>query len=555
MGVLKEIKERSIIQVTIAYIAIAWILVQVADVVLPTFGAPEWVMKVLVFLLIIGFPVALILAWAQGLRKQDYDTSSKPPDPEAQPLITKADPATVHDKSIAVLPFDDMSPDKDHDYFSDGMAEEILNLLARIPDLKVTGRTSSFSFKGTKSSISDIGAALNVAHILEGSVRKSGNKLRITVQLIKVDDGFHLWSENYDRELEDVFSIQDEIALSVTRKLQATLLGKNELPIRQTPDNLEAYELVLKGLHFYRGGMDHIEQSLIFFQRALEIEPDYGFAHLGIATYYFSLASWGYIPPADGVEKIKSSCMNALAQDPDLSLTYARLALTVIFFEWNWPEAKVYLDKGLALNPNEPTILSALSHWLYVCGDMEGCIAAAGRAVMLDPLNVLPRWLLGNFYSYAGQYAKAEKTYKAVLELDPNHSESVRMLADVYCLTNRSEKALECAERAYQLQSGNGFSSSTLAHAYVLNNRPEEARRLLDERLDKVGHEHVMAANVAFIAGRLGETDKAFEWIEKSYDRGENSVMFQMHTHNSLFERLDPSRFDALVKRMNLPSA
>ena len=262
MVFLKEIRDRGILKVSIAYIAIAWLLVQVADVALPTFEAPDWVLKVWIFLLIIGFPVALLLAWAQDLRKQGHNAEvAKAATTETRLESPPEQLTTIHDKSIAVLPFDDMSPAGDHEYFSDGMAEEILNLLARIPDLKVTGRTSSFSFKGTQRAIGDIGATLKVAHILEGSVRKSGNKLRITVQLIKVDDGFHLWSENYDRELEDVFAVQDEIALAVTRKLQTTLLGESDLPERQTPVNLEAYELVLKGLHFYRGGMDHIEQS------------------------------------------------------------------------------------------------------------------------------------------------------------------------------------------------------------------------------------------------------------------------------------------------------
>ena len=555
MVLLKEIRDRSILKVSIAYIAIAWLLVQVADVALPTFEAPDWVLKVWIFLLIIGFPVALLLAWAQDLRKKGHNAEAEKAATTETRLESPPEPlTTIDDKSIAVLPFDDMSPDGDHEYFSDGMAEEILNLLARIPDLKVTGRTSSFSFKGTQRAIGDIGATLKVAHILEGSVRKSGNKLRITVQLIKVDDGFHLWSENYDRELEDVFAVQDEIALAVTRRLQTTLLGDSDLPERQTPVNLEAYELVLKGLHFYRGGMDHIEQSLDFFQRALEIEPDYGFAHLGIATYYFSLASWGFIPPAEGVEKIKSSCMNALARDPSSSLTYARLALTVIFFEWQWEEAKDYLDKGLALNANEPYILSALAHWNYICGDMEGCIAASKRGVALDPLNVLPRWLLGNFYLYSGQLDEAEKTYKAVLELDPNHSESVRMLGDVYRYSGEPEKALEYAERAYEIQSGRGFSSSSLAQAYILHGRVEDARCILEKQIDEASRGHVLAANIAFIYGGLGETGKAFEWLEKSFDRGENSIMFQVRTARPFFQKLDPARYGALVKRMNLPS-
>lgn len=268
-----------------------------------------------------------------------------------------------------------MSPDRDHEYFSDGMSEEILNLLARIPDLVVIGRTSSFSFKGKNVGISEIGAALNVAHVLKGSVRKSGSKVRITVQLIRVDGDFHVWSERFDRELEDVFQIQDEIALAVTRKLESTLRDGGNLE-RQTPENMEAYELTLKGLHLTNRGIDGIQPSLNYFERALTIEPRYSRAHEGISRYYVMAGIFGFLPSLDAIPKIKSHCNAALESDPGSAISYARLASSAMVLEWDWNETRRNLREAIALGSNDAYVKFVLSQWYQTCGDEARAIAS-----------------------------------------------------------------------------------------------------------------------------------------------------------------------------------
>jgi adenylate cyclase len=559
MKLLTELKERSILQVSLVYVAVAWVLVQVADTLFETFEAPEWVMKVLILLLMVGFPVAVILAWAQGLRKQDAASSEPPvkaetPDDNAGTTTSEKDVIVrpLNSKSIAVLAFEDMSPDRDHEYFSDGMSEEILNMLARIPDLVVIGRTSSFSFKGKNIGIPEIGAALNVAHVLEGSVRKSGNKVRITVQLIKVDGDFHVWSESFDRELEDVFQVQDEIALAVTRKLESTLLPGKEPVQRQIPENMEAYELTLKGLHFTNRGLDGIESSLDYFERALAMEPGYSRAHEGISRYYLMAAIWGFVPPLEAIPKIHSHCLSAIESDPGSAVSYARLASSAMVLEWDWEAARHNLKEAMALGPNDAYVKFVLSQWYLMCNNETEAVTNIEQSIALDPLNLFQLWMAGSIHLSFGREDPAEVRLKQVLELDPNFSDAIRLMAEISLVRGESDQALELAEQAYTLQKGSTAATYTLALVHLGLGNEAEVRRLLQIQIDKDEREFVLAMVTANIYAWLGELDNAYEWLEKAYEQHDQA--FRLLKVGSGWDafKADP-RFARYVERLSIP--
>jgi len=280
---IDELKRRRVFRVAVVYAVVAFAIWQAAEIAVPGLNLPAWVLTLVILLTVLGFPIALVLAWAleitpEGVRRTEPATAN------ATPSIA---PPAVARKSIAVLPFANISDDPGNEYFSDGMTEEIINALAQLKDLRVAARTSCFTFKGKAPHISEVGAKLNVTTVLEGSVRKAGSRLRITAQLINVGDGYHIWSQRYDREMEDVFAIQDEIAKGIADKLQITLVGDAaEQLVRPSTVNLEAYDLYLKGRFFVNQGGEGPARGLEYFQQALACDPDYALAHAGIADAY-----------------------------------------------------------------------------------------------------------------------------------------------------------------------------------------------------------------------------------------------------------------------------
>ena len=359
MSLFNELKRRNVFRVGIAYIVVAWLLAQVADLALENFGSPDWVIKTLLFILALGFPLALFFAWAfeltpEGIKKEKdvdrsqsithhtgrkldfviigilvialgyfaYDKFVAQPVSETELTVSSSEPegeAATADKSIAVLPFVNMSSDPEQEYFSDGISEEILNALAKIKELKVAGRTSSFSFKGKNEDLRLIGKALSVAHILEGSVRKSGNQIRITAQLIKVDDGYHMWSETYDRELTDIFAIQDEISAAILEQMKLQLIG-DESPVQlaSTRGDVEAYNLYLAAKqNIYKRDKASLELASSLLERANTIDPEYApaYAQRGIAlllsTAAFPVARIVLVDQRGDAEAIATVCLTA----------------------------------------------------------------------------------------------------------------------------------------------------------------------------------------------------------------------------------------------------
>jgi TolB-like protein/Tfp pilus assembly protein PilF len=506
-GLFQELKRRNVFKVGTAYVVLAWLLAQVTDVFLEPFGAPEWVIKTILLLLIIGFPIALLFAWAfeltpEGLKKEkDVDRSQSithetgqklnlaiifilvlalgyfaidkfvlEPQRKAETAQQSKAPVETPDlsseKSIAVLPFVNMSEDASNEYFSDGISEEILNSLAKVKDLKVAGRTSSFAFKGRDQDLRQIGDALGVNHILEGSVRKAGAKVRITAQLIQVEDGFHLWSETYDRELTDVFAIQDEIANAILQQLKAQLLEEGQIAVTTARADSEAYDLyLLARQRMYERTGPTIASAAELLDRAIAIDPDYApaYAQRGIAALLLAddVGTYGDIPLKQALTQGKLYLDKAMQLEPELAEAWAGMGLYHLSSRLEAEKAVAALRKALLLNPN----LMDASNWLHNVLMALGKPAEA-RDVVMDMVERDPLYRPGirnavNDLAMFGQYEAARAFIERIRPLIPNDAVIKSSLAELHSEQGQIARALQEVEDAIALQPSNSVARVT----------------------------------------------------------------------------------------------
>ena len=494
----EELKRRNVFKVGTAYVVLAWLLAQITDVFLEPFGAPDWVIKSILLVLLAGFPLALFFAWAfemtpEGIKKEkDVDRSQSITNETGQKLnlaiifilvlalgyfafdkfalaperdaelvrateIAQAEPAQTAsaEKSIAVLPFVNMSEDAGNEYFSDGISEEILNSLAKVKELKVAGRTSSFAFKGQNQDLRQIGDALGVNHILEGSVRKAGTTVRITAQLIQVDDGFHLWSDTYDRELTDIFAIQDEIATAILVQLKAHLLDGEQIIISSPAANSDAYDLyLLAKQRIYERSRPTLEAAAEILDRAIAIDPDYApaYAQRGITALLLAEDSYGTLPRAQSQSQAKLYLDQALRLDPQLPEALAGLGFYYNNIPGKTSEAIEALEMALAINPN----LINASNWLQVSYGSAGRLAESlqilEQMARRDPLYRPGIANLNNWYVYRMDLDKARAMIERIRPFMPNDPFLLRIEANLHYVTGSAAKGLVLMERALEIQ-------------------------------------------------------------------------------------------------------
>jgi TolB-like protein/Flp pilus assembly protein TadD len=457
MSLIAELKRRNVVRVGLAYMVIGWALAQIAEFALEIFGAPPWAIKGVVVLLLLGLPLVLVFAWAFELtpdgikREKDVDRShsitaqtgrkldytiiaglvlvaalviARPYLPGARSGPEMPGPTLQDVNSVAVLPFVDLSQAGDQEYFADGISEEILNVLVKIPGLKVAGRTSSFSFKGQNEDLREIGAALGVNHILEGSVRRSGAKLRITAQLIRGGDGFHLWSETYDRETTDIFQIQDDIARAVAEQLALSLGLSGDPLVRQQTGDIVAYEKYLQAHERYlQRGAKNLDSALLLLTEAVARDPEYAQAWAGIAAVYAVYESY-----QDGERELenyeqwraigKAAARRAIELDPDIATAYSSLA-GFYLNDQNWFEALDYIDRSVTLAPDNPSVLDSAAQNLLDLGYYERAEELARRAIEIDPLVAMFFNTLGRVQNHLGNIDKAESAWDQAINIDP----------------------------------------------------------------------------------------------------------------------------------------
>ncbi len=463
--------------------------------------------------------------------------------------------ATSTQPSIAVLPFANMSADQEQDYFCDGMTEEIINALSHIEKLRVVARTSSFAFKGKLEDTREIGRRLNVETLLEGSVRKAGNRLRVTAQLINVSDGYHLWSERYDQELEDVFVIQDKITSAIVEKLKVKLLhGEKDVLQKRYTSNLEAYRLYLKGrYHWNKRTAKDLQKAVEYFQQVIEMDPSYALAYTGLADCYSLMTQAWVLPPKEAFPKAKTAARKALEIDEGLAEAHASLAFSRCSYEWDWTGAERGFKRAIELNPGYPTA----HHWYAVClMDMcrfDEALREIRRAQELDPLSLVISLAVAMILVAAGEYAAAGEECRKVLEMDPGWNPAHGMLGFVSALEERYEQAVE------ELLLGEAFYSrfssgelQILREAFAASGWKGYVQKHVGLLQQKARRSYVPACEIAADYARLGETNRVFEWLEKAYVDRDLALTFLAANPSFAALRGEP-RFAALVKKMGLP--
>ena len=391
-----ELKRRKVLKALIWYAGIAMVLTGLANDVSGPFNLPDGTLRVVIILLVIGFPLTVILSWVFDITPEGLMRTT------ANGSFSK----TNFKGSVAVLPFKDMSPNKDQEYFCEGISEEIINSLARVESLKVIARTSAFAFKDQSIDIREIGQKLQVANIVEGSLRKDGERIRITAQLIRVEDGFHLWSEVYDRDLKDVFKIQEEIAIEITRKLNIKILGREKEAIEKSYTvDLEAYDLHLKGLYIWQKMTPEANKKAVeYYEASIRKDPEFALGYSILAGNYAFTVYAGFSPPHLALPRSKELTLKAIELDDAVTVAYANLAVITMFYEWNWEAGEEIMLKGLRLIPN-----SGWDHWYYsgilqAINRFDKAITEGKRALELDPFNVFINIEFGNLLFMARKY-------------------------------------------------------------------------------------------------------------------------------------------------------
>ena len=420
MSFIAELKRRHVFRVTLTYIIVAWLVLQVADVVLDKIGVPDWTFKLVLVLLLVGFPVAIILAWAYDLTPKGLKRTEDLAE-EVAPALRAAAPAKA---SVAVLPFVNMSGNPENEYFSDGLAEELLNVLAKVSGLKVAARTSSFHFKGHTGDIEEIARRLGVATVLEGSVRQSGARIRITAQLINASDGYHLWSESFDREIDDIFEVQDEISGAVVKALKGKLLGENSSGSKVgSTTNPEAFNAYLQGMHFLNRGSNKeaLQSAVAAYRQAIALDTNYAQAYAGLATALENLATNNFADLDQVVDQAEEAARTSIELAPSLADGYKVLATIASAYRLDKSTAAREIDKAIQLEPGNVGVLIESARIHSVANQVEDALAAAETAQELDPVSTAAAQILGHAYYLARRYDEAIHALQHALELDPHY--------------------------------------------------------------------------------------------------------------------------------------
>jgi serine/threonine protein kinase/Tfp pilus assembly protein PilF len=423
--------------------------------------------------------------------------------------------------SIAVLPFVDMSPQKDQEYFCDGMAEALINELTHIEDLKVIARTSAFSFKGKNVNVRDIGRELDVETILEGSVQKAGNRLRITAQLVNTSRGHHLWSERYDRDMDDIFAVQDEISEAIVRKLKPTLVGKEKIKLagRQAVD-IEAYNLYLMGKwHWARLSEEGARRGFEYFARAVEKDPNCALAHAGLADIYNIFSFVTLSPPTETAPKAKEAALKALEIDDTLAEAHSALAFVKATYEWDWSGAEEEDRRSIELRPGDVRLLNVYAFHLMFVGRMKEAVEMINRALELDPLDPILSFSSGILFFYAGRRDKAMKKFRNAIEMVPDRPHQHTWLGRGYAMKSMYDEAF--AEFATEREIATVVSPWAIvfsAEAYIKMGKREKAQEMLDELMQQAEQHYVPPTAVASVHFLLGENDQGFAWMDKALE-------------------------------------
>jgi TolB-like protein len=577
-----ELKRRHVYRVAIAYAVVAWLLIQIATQVFPFFEVPNWVVRLVVLVTVLGFPIALIIAWAfemtpEGLKRTDNIAPNEyiprwstrkfaaliisvailaAGVPLVQLIRSKSmslpqttATSTTSQKSIAVLPLLNESGDPGDEYFSDGLSEELIAALAQVKGLKVIGRSSSFRFKDKKDDVKSIGEQLGVTTLLEGTVRKQGDRVRIVAELVNVADGSELWSRTFDRELKDIFVVQAEIAEAVATSLELTLLGRDDVSATSArTKSVEAHNAYLQG-HFYfeRRNLEDYRKSVDFFEQATRLDPDYALAFAERSEAWTFIGDLTSEKQKEAWAAAANDAEKAVAIDPNLAEAHAALGWVRFFVEWNFAEGLAELRRANQLSPWNSTANDLLARVVVYLGQSEEAEKLARQAVELDPLAYQPRTSLARVLSAEGKLDEAEASGRKGVELQPTAAGCRRW--QVFVAIQRNDGAV--ALREAQLEPNDGYRRFELALAHYARGDRHAADAVLAELIAK--DRNFLAYQIAEVYAWRGETDNAFEWLQIALDNHDTGMLSLLIDPLMCGLRDDP-RYNSILAKISLPT-
>lgn len=586
-----ELQRRHVYRVAAAYAVVAWLLIQIATQVFPFFDFPTWAVRLVVLVLVLGFPVAIILAWAfditpEGIKRTE-ELGPDEPTPRrtgrrliafvvvmaalglafpivrftrskfSNPLIvlTSDSLPPIPEKSMAVLPFKPLSESNRDEVLELGMADTLIAKLSASREIIVTSLTAVRKYDDLKQDPVSIGRLLRVNSVLEGNLQRLGDRIRVTARLIKVLDGSSIWAGTFDEKFTDVFALQDAISEKVVAALSLRLnQDEHKRLTKRYTENVAAYQLYLTGrYHWSNLSPPELQKSIEFFKKAIEADPGYALAYYGLAESLRASSINSDMPPNEVMPLATSAARKAIELDPTLAEPHVTLSFVYLFYDWNWAEAEKEATRAIALNPNLAWAHMAYAHYLSDVGRHEEAIAAAARARELEPVSLILNSLEGARLYYARQYDEAQARLQKVLELNPNFWVAHRYLGHVAIAKGNYAEAVAQFSKAKELARGNTQPPSMLAYIAARTGDTAKARAMLQDLKALSAKRYVPSLNIAVAHLGLGETDEALSWLEKAFE--EHDVQLQFLKVDPTFDPLRSElRFVALLKRLGLPA-
>jgi len=580
---LAELKRRNVYKVAIAYIVAGWALSQGIAQVFPVFDIPNWAIRMIVLLIVVGFPVAVVFAWffeitPEGVKRTEVA--------DAMPRVAKqkkrtwiyvvviggaisialfflgrytaanrtavAAPNDIPSKSIAVMPFDSLSEDKSNAYFAEGVQDEILTRLAKVADLKVISRTSTQRFKSAPSDLRDIAKQLGVMNIVEGSVQKANDQVRVNVQLINALSDAHLWADTYDRKITDIFAVESEIAKTIADTLQAKLTGSEKISIAKVPTaNTEAYELYLKGRFFWnkRTGAD-LKRAIDYFNQAIAKDPNYALAYAGLADSYTLLSVFSAASPQDSIPQARVAAKKALELDNTLAEAHASSGRILSGYDYDFERAIAEFERAIQLNPNYATSYHWISNGpLTARGEFDRAITEGKRAVELDPLSMIDNADLGQIYFYARRYDEAISQVGKAIEIDPHSYLAHYYLGQIYQLQGHLTEAIAEYQKAVELDD-DPQALAFLGQAQARIGQHDKAQKILSRMTEEAKSRYVSAYSFALMFIALGDKERAIDALERAYREGAANDIITIRVDPMLEDLHGDPRFEALAEKI-----
>ena len=578
---INELRRRNVFRSGVAYVVVAWLLIQVADILLEAFAAPAWSMRAIVIALAVGFPVVLILAWVYEITTQGVKRTEAVSEGELISVHTgrqmdfviigvlmvavtlfAADRfrwidfgtgPSIDLRSIAVLPLDNLSGDPEQQYFADGMTETLITELSKIAALRVISRQSVMQFKGTKLSLPEIARKLNVDAVIEGSALLIGDRVRITVQLIEAATDVHLWADNYDRDLSDVLAIHSEVARAIAREIHIAVTPEDSARLADVREvNPEAYRLYLLGQHYHaQWGRAELDKAIEYFQQAIELDPQFAAAHVGVAGSHMVKSFVGAMRPRDAYQIARAELALAMEIDSNLAEAHQLNAGLLFYYDWDWEQAEEEFQRAVSLNPTY--YKSNVYTWYLTAMNRPGeAHASIRRTLDVNPLEIYAYITASDVYYMSRQYDKAIAQIQEAVNLDLTHPYINERLGWSYLQKGMFQEAVGEFEKAVQAFPAESQFRWMLGHAYAAAGRIAEARNSLEMLRALAKSQYVLPYGFAMIHTGLGEYDEAIEWLEKAYEERNSWMPFLQVEPRFDPLRSDP-RFQDLVRRMNFP--